>query len=228
MLTKEQISKEVESAGHSLVDSTNYKNLDSFIEVECGKGHRYTTTVSKLRKTVVCPKCTREIVNLEKKLSKTKAHRVVSIDQATNVAGVAVFDDGELVYVGQRNFYGDLGTRYKDFASFLVNEVIKEWEPDEIIFEDIQYQNNVVTFKTLAGLLGICTLLSETASLPYSIYFNKVWQSAFYIKGKDRASQKRNTIKKVEELFGISVNDDIADSVLLGYYHILETGKVLF
>ena len=161
-------------------------------------------------------------------MPEKKGYRIVAIDQATNVAGIAVFEDGELIYAGQRTFYGDLGTRYKDFASFLVKEVISGWEPDELVFEDIQYQNNVVTFKTLAGLLGICTLLSETAGVKYTIIFNKVWQSSFYIKGKDRHAQKKNAIAKVQEYFNLSVNDDIADAILLGYYHVLEQGKVLF
>lgn len=80
----------------------------------------------------------------------------------------------------------------------------------------------------LAGLLGICIVLAETAKIPHQEIFNMTWQSEFYIKGRGRHEQKQNTIKKVKELFNLDVNDDIADSVLLGYYRVLQKGKVLF
>ncbi len=228
MLTKQQITTEVEKVGYKLVDSSNYKNLSSFIEVECGNGHVSVTTVAQLRKTDVCSACTREIVKMEEYPPKKKGYRVVSIDQATNNAGIAVFDDGNLVYASQRSFYGELSTRYVDFASFLVYEVIRGWEPDELVFEDIQYQNNVMTFKVLGGLLGVCMMLAESNKIPHTEHLNKVWQSEFYIQGKNRNEQKRSAIAKVKELFGIDVNDDIADAILLGYYRVLQKGRVLF
>lgn len=228
MLSQKQIKNEVEKAGHKLVNADNYQNLSSFIEVECEKGHQYTSTVESLRKTTVCPECTKEIVNLKGYPPKKKGYRTVSIDQATNNAGIAVFDDGELVYVSQRSFFGELPERYVDFASFLVYEVINKWKPDELVFEDIQYQHNVMTFKVLGGLWGICIMLAETNKIPHTVISNKVWQSTFNIKGSTRYQQKQNTMNKVEELFGIKVNDDIADAILLGYHKVLQKGQVLF
>lgn len=210
------------------MDASSYKNLSSFIEVECENGHQYVTSIERLRKTTVCPECTKEIVKLSATPPPKKGYRIVALDQATNVAGISIFDDGNLVYASQRTFYGDLGVRYADFAAFLAYEVIKNWEPDELVFEDIQYQNNVVTFKTLSGLLGICIMLAETAKIPHTEIFNMTWQSEFYIQGKTRHQQKQNTIKKVKELFNLDVNDDIADSVLLGYYRVIQKGKTLF
>lgn len=228
MLSKEQIQIEVEKASHKLVNSDGYKNLKSPIEVECSRGHTYVTSVDALRRSTVCPSCSREIVKLEGYPPPKRGHRVVSIDQATNVSGISVFDDGELVYVGQRIFNGELGQRYASFSSFLSKEVIGQWKPDELIFEDIQYQNNVITFKVLAGLLGICTLLAELGKVKYTIIPNKVWQSRFDIRGTTRVQQKRATMDKVKEHFNLNVNDDIADSIMLGYYHILNTGHKLF
>lgn len=228
MLNQQQIKTEVEKARHKVVDASNYKNLSSFIEVECENGHRYTSSVERLRKTSVCSMCTKDIVKLSENAPPKKGYRIVSIDQATNNAGVSIFDDGNLVYASQRSFFGDLNTRYVDFAQFLVHEVFNQWKPDEMVFEDIQFQNHIITFKTLAGLLGICTMLSESNKIPFSVMPNKVWQSEFYIKGKDRNTQKRATMDKVKELFNIEVNDDIADSVLMGYYRVIEKGRTLF
>lgn len=228
MLSKQQITLEVEKAKHKLVSSEGYKNLSSPIEVECERGHVYTSTVESLRKTTVCPNCSREIVNLSGYPPTKKGHRVVSLDQATNVTGISVYDDGQLVFVGQKKFFGELGTRYKDFSLFLIKEVVQQWKPDELVFEDIQYQNNALTHKVLGGLLGICILVAELHDVKYHTVLNGVWQSKFNIKGRGRAEQKRNTVKKAKELFNLDLNDDIADSVLLGYYIVLEKGKKLF
>lgn len=228
MLNQEQINNEVEKAGYKLVDASNYKNLSSFIEVECDKGHSVITSVDQLRKSVFCPECTKQIVKLEEYPPPKKGYRIVSIDQATNDAGIAVFDDGNLVYASSRAFFGDLATRYVDFAKFLVHEVINNWKPDELVFEDIQYQHNVKTFKVLGGLWGICIMLAETNKIPHTTFLNKTWQASFDIRGKTRHQQKQAGIDKVERLFGIRVNDDIADAILLGYHKVLEKGKVLF
>lgn len=228
MLSQKQITTEVEKAGYKLVDASNYKNLSSFIEVECSKGHTIVTTVADLRKSTICPECTKQIVKLEEYPPKKTGYRLVSIDQATNDAGIAVFDDGNLVYASKRAFYGDLVTRYVDFAKFLVHEVINNWKPDELVFEDIQYQHNVMTFKVLGGLWGVCVMLAETNKIPHDTIANKVWQSTFNIKGTTRHQQKQAAIAKVEELFGIKVNNDIADAVLLGYHKVLQKGQVLF
>lgn len=228
MLTKEQIENEALKAGFELVSSQEYKNLSSPIKVKCSKGHEFITSVESIRKTNVCAKCSNAIVSLSEYPPQKKGHRVVSIDQATQVAGVAVFDDGKLVYASQRNFRGDMDIRYRDFANFLVIEVMKNWEADELVFEDVQYQNSPQTFKVLAGLLGICIMLSTANKVPHTEILNKVWQSTFNIKGTDRFQQKANTIAKVEELFNISVNDDIADAVLLGYHYVLKKGIKLF
>lgn len=228
MLNQKQITKEVEKAGYKLIDASNYKNLSSFIEVECSNGHTTVTSVERLRKTTVCAECTKQIVKLEEYPPKKTGYRLVSIDQATNDAGIAVFDDGNLVYAATRIFYGDLVTRYVDFAKFLVHEVINNWSPDELVFEDVQYQQNPMTHKVLSGLWGVCVTLAETNQIPHETVFNKVWQSTFSIKGRTRQEQKRAAIAKVEELFGISVNDDIADAILLGYHKVLQKGQKLF
>lgn len=228
MLSKEQITSEVQAAKHKLVSSDNYKNLSSWIVVECARGHQYESSIESLRKSHVCPQCSREIVNVQGYPPKKKGHRIVAIDQATHVAGVSVFDDGELVYANTRSFVGTLEERYVDFAIFLTQEVIQNWEVDYLVFEDIQYQHNVQTFKVLGGLLGICILYATANKIPYSVILNKVWQSTFDIKGKDRNTQERNAKAKVYDLFGIDAPIDVADAILLGYHHLLKEGIPLF
>lgn len=63
--------------------------------------------------------------------------------------------------------------------------------------------------------------------IPHKEVLNKVWQAKFMIGGKDRISQKRNVVKKVKELFGIDVSDDIADAILIGKWGSIERQESL-
>lgn len=38
------------------------------------------------------------------------------------------------------------------------------------------------------------------------------------IAGRERFEQKKNVIRKVNQLFGINVTDDVADAILIGKY----------
>lgn len=43
-----------------------------------------------------------------------------------------------------------------------------------IVFEDIQYQNNILTFKTLAMLLGSSLVATRAANIKYETVLSKV------------------------------------------------------
>ena len=130
-----------------------------------------------------------------------------------------MFDDGKLVYFDCIQFSGELDKRYADIMVFMDN-VIKSWEPDLVIIEDIQLQQGTTggynAFKVLGGLLGIMKAVIAKNKVPHKEVLNKVWQAKFIIGGKDRVTQKRNVVKKVKELFDIDVSDDIADAILIG------------
>ena len=52
------------------------------------------------------------------------------------------------------------------------------------------------------------------------------------INGKTRIEQKKQAIEKVKTMYGIDVNDDVAEAILLGKYSVdclrKETIKTLF
>lgn len=54
--------------------------------------------------------------------------------------------------------------------------------------EDIQLQANVLTFKTLAEVLGVLYELFTELKIPHSAVLSTVWKSSLGIKGKDRAA----------------------------------------
>lgn len=73
--------------------------------------------------------------------------------------------------------------------------MIDEYDVDEVAFEDIQLQNNVVnnvdTFKKLAEVFGVVYELCVELKIPRTAVLASSWKSTLGIKGKDRAAQKR-------------------------------------
>jgi Holliday junction resolvasome RuvABC endonuclease subunit len=112
-----------------------------------------------------------------------------------------------------------LDKRYADIMKFMEN-VMVQWSPDLVIVEDIQLQQGAIggynAFKVLAGLLGVVKAVLAKHKVPHKEVLNKVWQAKFMIAGKDRNTQKKNVVAKVQQLFGIKVTDDVADAILIG------------
>jgi Holliday junction resolvasome RuvABC endonuclease subunit len=71
-----------------------------------------------------------------------------------------------------------------------VNELINKFNIEKVILEDIQLQNNVssnvVTYKTLAEVIGVITELCAELKLPYELIHSSSWKSSLNIKGRTR------------------------------------------
>lgn len=65
---------------------------------------------------------------------------------------------------------GIVSTRLLKIDRFLDQVLIDTWKPDFIAFEDIQLEhNNVMTFKVLAQLLGICEVEANKHNINYAV-----------------------------------------------------------
>ena len=70
--------------------------------------------------------------------------RLLALDQASRTTGWAVFDGSELIKFGKFTATeDDIGERLYEIRNHVKNLVI-DWEIDEVVFEDIQLQNNVL------------------------------------------------------------------------------------
>lgn len=225
-LTKEEITKISEERGYRVENADEYKNLEEpNLRFICPEGHSFLTSLKVIRdlKTFRCPECDKQTVSYTCKppIKKQGVFRTIAFDQATQNFGISVYDDKKLVYYDVIRFIGGTEDKFLNIAEF-ISLVCKEWLPDYVIFEDIQLhaaaENGYNTFKVLAELLGIVKLMLTIHGVPHGCVLNKVWQAQFGISGKTRASQKANVMAKVTEIFGIKVNDDIADAILMGKY----------
>ena len=230
-LTYEELFAIARNRDVEVEDVTKYENLQTILVFKCKKcGEKLEEKFENIRnENWSCPHCNSQQVKKVAKPPKKNGYRIIGCDQATQKFGISVFDDGKLVYFDCFEFNGDLDKRYADIMIFMEN-VVKMWEPDLVVVEDIQLQQGAIggynAFKVLGGLLGIMKAVLAKHKVQHKEVLNKVWQAKFMIGGKDRVTQKKNVVKKVEELFGIKVIDDIADAILIGKWAANEKGNI--
>lgn len=150
--------------------------------------------------------------------------RLLALDQASKVTGWAIFEDGELKSYGKISL-DDPNTDIRLVQlRQSIQTLVADYNIDEVIFEDIQQQNNVAnnvqTFKVLAEVYGVVSELLQEIQIPHSTVLAASWKSTLGIKGRTRAEQKKNAQLYVEQNYGIHVIQDIADAVCIGTHHI--------
>ena len=135
-------------------------------------------------------------------------NNILALDQASRTSGWAVFQDNQLFASGTFTYDDD------DFSLRLVkirNKVItltEQYHINKILLEDIQLQgqtNNVDTYRKLAEVLGVLEELSREKGIPHEIIHSQTWKSTLGIKGRDRATQKRNAQAYVVATYGKKV-----------------------
>ena len=219
-LSKEQIAEELKVKGYELIDAEHYQNMASRIIIKCPEGHLIETCMADFRKpSFTCPNCDKNIDFINPKaVPPKKGYRVIAFDQATEHFGLSIFEDGELIFYNLYVFSGALNARMVKIKRLLENVIIPEWEPDFIVFEDIQMQNGYITFKVLAGLLGLIETICGDKEVPYEVVSPNVWRKFAGTCGKTRAEEKKLSIAVVQEKYGIKVSDDVAEAILIGRY----------
>lgn len=150
--------------------------------------------------------------------------RLLALDQASKVTGWAIFEDGELKSYGKISLDDpNTDTRLVQLRQD-IQTLVADYNIDEVIFEDIQQQNNVAnnvqTFKVLAEVYGVVSELLQELQISHSTVLAASWKSTLGIKGRTRAEQKKNAQLYVEQNYGIHVIQDIADAVCIGTHHI--------
>lgn len=221
-LKLEDIQKEVKEAGWELL-SSSYTNLKTDMSFKCPEGHINYYSLEKWRHGHKCITCNNNYYsNINTKAVKKKGYRILAFDQASITSGWSVFDNNELISYGKWTSEGSHSTERIGQTKYWVTSMIHAWNPNEVIFEDIQLQklNNggeaVLTYKKLAHLQGVLKNLVFEKGIPYRIVAPATWRSFNKIKGKARSDQKKNAQLKIKELYDVSVSQDEADAILIG------------
>ena len=153
--------------------------------------------------------------------------RLLALDQASNISGYAIFEDGKLLKYDKINLTGyDLADKLILLRKQIAN-LIQEWNIEEVIMEDIQLQgnvtNNVKTFKVLAEVFGVIYELVNEMNIKNSAVLASEWKSTLQIKGRDRTAQKRAAQQYVIDNYGIKPTQDECDAICIGAHRYKKT-----
>ena len=122
----------------------------------------------------------------------------------------------------------ELGDRLEWIRNKVIS-LIKEYDIDEVAFEDIQLQDingsreaGIKTFKMLAEVFGVIHELLTEMKMDYIIIPPIVWKASFKIAGKGRAREKKMAQEYVFKTYGINCTEDEADATCIGAHVILK------
>ena len=150
---------------------------------------------------------------------------LLSLDLSTKSSGWAIFEDGILRDSGYiTSASTDLLKRIKVMEDGL-KEVIEKYNPNKVVAEEVRPENgmqNIKTHRALMWLQGcIAMMLYEyNKKLEMELIYPSSWRAAIGIqtgRGIKRASLKEKDIEFVKENYGMTVNDDEADAICIGY-----------
>lgn len=147
--------------------------------------------------------------------------RLLAVDQSTVCTAFSLWDDGNLMLVNKiRPKYNKDTDIYQKFEImyYEFDKIIKEYKPDYICIEGVQFQRNYKVYSTLSQLQGVLMSVIFKNDLGLYIVEPSVWKSHIHIKSRKRAEQKEETINYVKNHFNLSVSEDEADSIGIGIW----------
>lgn len=144
--------------------------------------------------------------------------KMLALDQASRTSGFAIFEDNKLIKYGKFTFEdSDFGVRLMKIRN-KVQSLIEEFSIDKVVFEDIQLQDNVDTFKKLAEVFGVIFELVTELNIPHEAILSTSWKSTLKIKGTKRPEQKKNAQLWVNENYNIKPTQDECDAICIGIH----------
>lgn len=148
---------------------------------------------------------------------------LLALDQSSHTTGYAIFRDNYPVVVSHFDAEGkELGDRLVWIRNKIIF-LIKEYDIDEVVFEDIQLQDmngdkttGIKTFKILAEVFGVVYELLTELEIDFTIVPPVVWKATFKIAGKGRKIEKQLAQKYVLNTYKLNCTEDEADAVCIG------------
>lgn len=143
--------------------------------------------------------------------------RILALDQATKHTGYALFSDDTLAEYGVLEEDPVLSI-FERMNNMRINilRLIDRMNPELVVFEQVQYQQNQKVYSQLSQLQGFVMSALFDKAVPFYIVEPVVWKSYSGIKGKKRAEQKESSVSLAELIYGVAVTDDVSDAIFIG------------
>lgn len=157
---------------------------------------------------------------------------ILALDQSTRISGWSVFEDKELKDFGHWTETSDsIGKRILNISNH-IKDLINKYDPDLVVFENIQLQNRnigVDTFQKLAWVQGAIISVLEEWDVEYKIIYASEWRkSCDFLKGNDkhRNEQKKIAQQWVKDTYNLKCTQDEADAICIGVHATLQSEEV--
>ena len=158
--------------------------------------------------------------------------RLLALDQASRVTGIAIFDDDKLVKYGTFEIKSnqELGKRLTQFLENL-DKLYAAYHFDAIAYEDIQLQmGNVETYRKLAYVQAMilfwCEKYEKNLYCLSPSHWRKILKDKYGMSwGRKRAEQKQTAIDFIQEHYKKEVDSDTADAICIGCAANIEINK---
>ena len=142
--------------------------------------------------------------------------RVIALDQATHKTGYAIYEGTQLIQSGVFEAKGKEETARIHQVKEWFNNIIEEYKPDYVGFEELVVGNSFTTQRTLARLQGVLMEEAYVHSVKTILCNPQSWRSTCGCKGANREAQKTNMIALVKKWYDKIVTDDEADAIGIG------------
>lgn len=144
--------------------------------------------------------------------------KVLTFDQSTRVSGYSYFEEGKYVCSGLVDLSkSTLSTYDRSFKmAKALWKIIKKYNPDCLVIEDTQQQNNVQTVITLARLQGMVIGYAEAHGIGVHILLPTKWRGVLgYAQGPKvkRGMLKQQSIDRVKNNYGLDLPEDECEAI---------------
>ena len=213
--------------------STEYKNLNTELEMKCPEGHLQKQTYGQWRKHMLCEQCMAgDPYKIKKNKVPTKkidTERVLGLDAATGTTGYSIYDNRQLVSYGTYSPDSTLPTEERiNAVKNWLKAALEAWEPEFVGIENIQLQKfgpsasqaQVKTFQVLANLQGVLLDTLFEASIDHDLVYASEWRKYCGINEGDqhRENKKKLAQDKVKLWYNQNCTQDEADAICIGKY----------
>lgn len=153
--------------------------------------------------------------------------RILALDQATKTTGYAIFVEGELISVNKFTLsQSEISQRLVAFR-YKIQQLIEDNDINFVLFEEIQLQENVDTFKRLAMVYGVLLETIAEMGIEYDIVSSNTWKSKCGIRKSIRKQEKKDAQAFVHQTYGMSVTEDESDAVCIGHSYVAGSRKTM-
>ena len=145
--------------------------------------------------------------------------KIVGIDASTNKTGVALFEDGAYITHTLIDLHNIKDTQVRVPKMMLeICSCLKQYKPDKIIMEESMLTNNISTVKLLSQLAGAVLLYASIKDIKFEFALPTHWRKVVGLtqSAKTKREQlKQEAVDAVRQEYGLEVNDDIAEAILI-------------